>query len=275
MGVYIPPNARAQELLRNMKINSIPTPVEWICGKLNIECQITSEITVEALIVKGVSSKRTVIAVREGSEYYSRTRFSIAHELGHFSIPDHLEEAYNCTLADLNNYQGSKPGKKKAEIEANEFAAELLMPSNWVSQQIKSNDVSMHMIKQIANDCDTSLTSTALQVTKYCSDRIAVIYSCEGDVCWFKKAKGFDLYLEKGALSKSTLASSFIYSNPSLNQEVKDYVPLNAWCYDERNYNYLIEESLFMPKLRSSLTILTIPFDEYEEEADPEDPLFW
>jgi len=31
MGAYILPNTRAQELLKNMKINSIPTPVEWIC----------------------------------------------------------------------------------------------------------------------------------------------------------------------------------------------------------------------------------------------------
>ena len=51
-----------------------------------------------------------------------------------------------------------------------------------------------------------------------------------------------------------------------LYPEMKSTVPLEAWTYDDRNYDCLIEESLYMPYLNSVLTILTIPCDEFTEE---------
>ncbi len=45
-------------------------------------------------------------------------------------------------------------------------------------------------------------------------------------------------------------------------------VPLHAWTYDDRPYNELYEESLYMPSLNSTLTVLRIPCDEFEEDAD-------
>lgn len=60
----------------------------------------------------------------------------MAHELGHLCTPSHLNETYYCTIEDLNNYQEKKP----AEKEANEFAAELLMPRSWLTQAIKAQD---------------------------------------------------------------------------------------------------------------------------------------
>jgi Zn-dependent peptidase ImmA (M78 family) len=63
----------------------------------------------------------------------TRQRFSIAHELGHY----------------LNGHQSYDPGgehvesqpsyldpQQRQEIEANEFAAELLMPTDWLKRDV-------------------------------------------------------------------------------------------------------------------------------------------
>lgn len=263
MNTFIPPEARARQLLQELKITQIPTPVEDICKSLNIECRYTDEIDAEALIIKGGKRKTPVIAVKTNGQFETRTRFSVAHELGHYCIPSHLNEIYRCSALDLHRYRGHKT----AEKEANEFAAELLIPSSWIKQAIKHHDVTLQFIKTIASECETSLTSTALQIANYCSDRIAVVYSQSGNVAWYKKANAFNIYLDTGKLSKLSIASQ-LFKPGSLVLENKGDVPLNAWTNDDYEYEYLIEESLVMPYLNSILTILTIPYDEFEEGAD-------
>ncbi len=130
METFIPPSERANKLLSDLEIAQIPTPVEEICRNLNIKCDYTTEITTEAFIIKGGKKKPSIIVVNANSQYESRARFSVAHELGHYCIPSHLNEIYRCSVSDLNNY----PENKAAEKEANVFAAEPLMPSSWIQQ---------------------------------------------------------------------------------------------------------------------------------------------
>jgi len=265
MESYIPPAERARKLLNDLNIYQPPVPVEEICGRLDIEYIYGADIDSEALIIKGSKRITPLIAVKSNKQYKSRVRFSVAHELGHFCIPSHLNETYLCSIEDLYNYQENK----FAEKEANEFAAELLMPLHWIAQAIKTQDVSMQLIKTLAEEYETSLTATALKVTTDCPDRIAVVYLKSGRVDWFKKNKAFNLHLNTGKLSSLSLAAKISHPT-SLYPEKKGRVPLEAWTYDARNYKHMIEESLYMPYLNSVLTILTIPCDEFEEEFEDE-----
>lgn len=260
---YIPPAEHARNLLNDLGLKRPPVPVEEICSRLEIEYMYGADIDSEALIIKGCKRKTPLIAVKSNEQYKTRARFSVAHELGHFCIPSHLNETYSCSIEDLNNYRENKP----AEKEANEFAAELLMPLQWIAQAIKTQDVSMQLIKTLAEEYETSLTSTALKVASHCSDRIAVVYSKSGGVAWFNKAKAFDLHLNTGKLSSLSLAAK-ISQPTSLYPEMKGTVPLEAWTYDIRNYEHLIEESLYMPYLNAVLTVLMIPCDEFVEEFE-------
>jgi Zn-dependent peptidase ImmA (M78 family) len=263
MESYVPPAERARKLLNDLGLKRPPIPVEEICGRLDIEYMYGANIDSEALIIKGCKRKKPLIAVKSNEQYKARVRFSVAHELGHFCIPSHLNETYSCSIEDLNHYQENKPVEK----EANEFAAELLIPQQWITQAIKSQDVSMQLIKTLAEEYETSLTATALKVTTDCPDRIAVVYSNSGKAVWFKKSKTFNIHINTGKLSNLSLAGKL--SQPTaLYPEMKGAVPLEAWTYDIRNYEHLVEESLYMPYLNSVLTILMIPCDEFEEEFD-------
>jgi len=258
----MPPDVRARNILHELEIVKPPTPVEDICRHFDIECAFDADIEVEALLITSERRSRPLIAVKANKQYESRVKFSLAHELGHFIIPEHQSPKYLCTLGNLNDYH-----EKSAEIEANQFAAELLMPSQWLISEIRRHDLTLNMLKTFAERFETSLSSTAIKVAGLCSDRIAVVFAQNGKIRWLKKSESFDLYLASGNLKSLSIASR-LYQESAINTEDSGLVPLDAWSFDDRQYNELYEESLYMPFLNSTLTVLRIPYDEFEEESD-------
>jgi Zn-dependent peptidase ImmA (M78 family) len=81
------------------------------------------------------------IVVRK-DDALARQRFTIAHEIGHFVLRHqfepgehvHVDRGYRVSHRD----QRSSSGTDLREIEANQFAAALLMPSSIVTENIKA-----------------------------------------------------------------------------------------------------------------------------------------
>jgi Zn-dependent peptidase ImmA (M78 family) len=90
------------------------------------------------LISKGDS---TLIAVQE-SDHPNRQRFTIAHEIGHFHLRHQFEpgEHVHVDRGHIITPRNSKSstGVDLKEIEANQFAACLLMPSKLLLERIKA-----------------------------------------------------------------------------------------------------------------------------------------
>lgn len=80
--------------------------------------------------------------VINGNEPYYRQRFTIAHELGHIFL--HWRwlpgKPLDSTLAEISfrSERGYSPVERKREVQANEFAAELLVPLEDVENYIES-----------------------------------------------------------------------------------------------------------------------------------------
>jgi Zn-dependent peptidase ImmA (M78 family) len=75
------------------------------------------------------------ITVNRRGRSRARQRFTLAHELGHWQLCHHtLGELPPDTLGYSGAFEdeGSHEGRSSVEIEANTFAAELLMPSPWI-----------------------------------------------------------------------------------------------------------------------------------------------
>ena len=93
-----------------------------------------------------------------------RKRFTLAHEIGHIIIPWHA----GTIVDDIEMPRSLERGKyREMETEANRFAAELLMPSSWVTALAERSDHVaglMHSIHQIA---DVSLPAAFLKAGKY------------------------------------------------------------------------------------------------------------
>ncbi len=96
-----------------------------------------------------------------------RKRFTIAHELGHFTL--HMGKTLplgkpifvdNVAARDQSSSRGLIP----EEIEANKFAAELLMPHSFISRDVSKADP-RKLVEDLADKYDVSQTAMTLRLT--------------------------------------------------------------------------------------------------------------
>lgn len=97
------------------------------------------------------------ITINTEFTYLARKRFTLAHELGHIIIPWHNGDLKCDTDKPYNMIQGQKLLDTQ-ELEANIFASELLMPHNWIKQQIGDlNNSFENVLNTIKNRAQTSV----------------------------------------------------------------------------------------------------------------------
>lgn len=122
-----------ESLLRACRLTKAPIEVRKVAAHLDIDVRLapTKEDVSGALIVDG---DRAYIAVND-THHINRQRFTIAHEIGHFRLHDtgdriHFDEDFRVYSRDGR----SSLAIDSKEIEANQFAAELLMPTHLLRQ---------------------------------------------------------------------------------------------------------------------------------------------
>ena len=127
---------KAAELLRVGKVKKIPVPVERLAhiagAKLRFE---PFEGRISGMVNRSPDGS-TLIGVNS-SHPETRQRFTIAHELGHMLLHKdeqfHVDESASIRFRD----EESRLATKSEEIEANQFAAELLMPASFMADEIE------------------------------------------------------------------------------------------------------------------------------------------
>lgn len=153
------PERIATETLRKFKVEKAPVPVEQIAKKLGATVQfepLDGDGDVSAMLFR--DGKRTVIGVN-ASHARARQRFSIAHECGHLLL--HKGKMYVDARVNFRDAVSSKAVDPE-EIEANAFAAELLMPRSFVLVELgkaikkqKSHDAEV-IVESLARTFDVS-----------------------------------------------------------------------------------------------------------------------
>lgn len=102
----------------------------------------------------------------------TRQRFTIAHELGHIFLPWHK----GTIASDINEYSISTHMMyRDMESEANRFASELLMPSNWIINILGLNIPFKARLEKILQDAGVSLEAALIKIDNTCTQRRTMV----------------------------------------------------------------------------------------------------
>ncbi len=123
--------AQVLSLLEEQNISRPPIPIEKIArdkGLPIVETSLSADISGALILTPGANG----IAVNV-SHSPNRRRFTIAHELAHFllehkGVEDHVDWQFTVIRRDGTSSEASD----NQEIEANFFAANLLMPKEFI-----------------------------------------------------------------------------------------------------------------------------------------------
>lgn len=90
----------------------------------------------------------------------TRLRFTAAHELGHVLIPWHT----GIMVDDTSSYNTGVIQHYKMEDEANRFASELLLPSDWILSEAKRHSNPIELAGHIASVGDVSPAAAVMKL---------------------------------------------------------------------------------------------------------------
>jgi Zn-dependent peptidase ImmA (M78 family) len=127
-----------ETLLQRFTIRRPPVPVDKIVKKLNLLLTpLPADDEISGAIVR--KDGRVVIAVNP-AHHINRQRFTIAHELGHYFLHEGLEEHVDENFRVAWRNADSSKAINWIEIQANRFAAELLMPTKFLESDLDALD---------------------------------------------------------------------------------------------------------------------------------------
>lgn len=123
----------AREIVREMRPN-LPVPVERIAERFSIVTRMALPDDISGMLVPvqvPAEPRKWAIVVNK-SDAPVRQRFTIAHELGHLLMHKYSSPHADGRMQVRFRNEASATGSVREEIEANQFAAELLMPERHV-----------------------------------------------------------------------------------------------------------------------------------------------
>jgi Zn-dependent peptidase ImmA (M78 family) len=109
------------------------------------------------------------IGIKE-TESLQRRRFTIAHELGHYFLNHGMRDGIKLDTYKLYRNNDSSAGSKEEEVQANAFAAALLMPKEYLN--IEFNKLSLTLfddlkiIYELATSFDVSVMAMSFRLNR-------------------------------------------------------------------------------------------------------------
>jgi len=206
-------------------------------------------------------------------------RFSISHELGHYFLPGHVDQVIK------DGVHVSRAGfvtNDPFELEADHFAAGLLMPEAPFRKKMDRYDPGLNAIEAVADLCMTSRTATAIRYAELADAAVAVIMSTNGvvDYCFLSEAMKSLPKLDrprKGSPLPSGTATARLAAQPArvlVGERVADAVDVRDWLGGMTRAE-ISEESIGLGHYGKVLTILVSSKigqdDQPDEDGEEED----
>lgn len=205
-------------------------------------------------------------------------RFTVGHELGHYFLDGHPEEILKAGGFHVSR-AGFTQGSSSIELEADHFAAGLLMPSKLVRDVLAREGVGLSSINALALDAEASLTSAAIRTAECASYPVAIVVSGGPTVRYgfmsdsFKSLGRLKLPRKGDALPESATRNfNADAANVRSGRSSCAETNLSAW-FDGSADISLDEEIVGLGSYGLTLTVFSsekMPDDPYEDDDEDE-----
>lgn len=273
---------KAEAFLRDEGITELPIDPFAIAASRDIEVLPKPETAagVSGMLLRHGDSFGILYASHIKNQGFQR--FSVAHELGHYFLEGHIDH-----ILPKDGVHTSHAGFVSAdpyELEADQFAAGLLMPAAPFKRALGRKNAGLSVIEYLADLCKTSLTATAIRYAELTDDAVAIIISTGPaiDFCFMSETikslpqltwlrKGMPVPVGTGTARLNQSAESIAVGN-----RIEEEIDILDWLGGTRSVK-AVEESVGLGDYGKTLTVLTCPSvqDEtyYEDDGDDEDAL--
>lgn len=276
------PTKLAHEIHRQLRaqFGSVPRriPLASLASAVGIEgIALFDGTSFEGTLV--LQDGRAAIGIRKGMRS-GRHNFTLAHEIGHFLIPTHRlqRQQFLCEPVDMRRARGGnfshRPEQERIEVEANEFAAALVvpMPEYGAERKALGSACDVAHIRQLAETFDVSQEVMAKIYVMNADEKAAIITSKNGVVQRVIPQPGFPfLGLRKGS-PIPTAAVTKSFSMSTANDPISELkeVASHTWLEKRGNVSAIYEQVFFQGE-GWAMTLLVVDEDDDEQEPDDRD----
>lgn len=203
-----------------------------------------------------------IITLNSAIDFYPKKRFILAHELGHFELHRNLKKGFCDNDETLNHsYQNNFSSE---EVEANEFAAEFLMPTELFSKECRGQVFSHKVIEYLANRFQVSKTAAILKFIKKDNGNHPVFVVCcqNNKMKWFKKSDDWRYYSlfnrglppPPGTVAEEVFNKGISYYGEEASQQIWrcDWFVMNDGDENSKFFEYC----LFVPSLNYMISVI-------------------
>lgn len=262
------PSFYAKKLLLTLNIDTIPIDVQGIARSLGIIVKEVEADSFEGCAIK-VKGKAGILLGKRNI-YEPRKRFTVAHELGHISIPYHEGEKYVCKADDMVRFKAY--GIADEEAEANEFAAELLMPEDMLREDCEDLNINKNSIEILSQKYNVSKTAAMLRFLVFTYGICAAIFVKDGYIKSFKPSDNFSkdkLFIAiKEKVSPISSVGKYFYQKIPLPDAPVE-APANCWLSERfKKQPYRINEYTFEIEPYKSVIVFIWTGDDYQRYLD-------
>ena len=273
----------AERLIVELEIKSLPVDPTAIAESLGIVVQPKKAMDgVSGMLIRLGNEFGIAYATHIESEGFRR--FCIAHEIGHYRIPGHVDAVLG--HGNIHESHAEFVNGNRYEREADRFAASLLMPNDLFTREMRLVGDGLRAVEALAGRCMTSLLAAAIRYVQKSGVPVAMVVSTgpRVDYCFIsgplRDFERLDCPRKGYPLPPSSETKEFNSEPENIRaaQRTEAEVDLRLWFGGQREMPGT-EEVIGLGRYGKTLTILSseILADDEDEESELEEswkPLF-
>lgn len=231
----------------------VPLDVDLLADKCGIPVHDTEIDSFLGLCLR-IDGRPAILL--DSKQIRTRRRFTLAHELGHACIPTHHGlSSLKCVTEDLSG----KDANQSVEQQANDFAAELLVPRKLLSAMLSTGEISLRQAEEVSATFDVSLTCASRRLVEHCKEAAALVMCEGGNVSWCVRRHGFPygLHARGTPIPVGTVAWDVEHGSGTGLEPLE--VEPSTWLPEASGSFTLIESAIKLGSLDQVISLLWIP----------------